>query len=159
MNEYSSSLEKWARSSISKTLVSVVARLYVDGSKIEQLPYHAIHLQFDEGPPGFIDCAPDGSSLFCNSEKLRPIAMGEAGELVLQDVSADKYLGAVVGSRLSKVWIIHSKRDSIDIGVKLRFHNDVEIILANLGDELLVCDAISEELVQDESLVCRPLAL
>ncbi len=159
MNEYSNSLERWAKASINKTLMSVIARAHIQGSTIERLPYHAIRLQFQGNSPGFFDCAPDGSSLVFRDESLQPISMGEAGELVLQDVSTDQHLGPVVGSRLSKVSLVHSEREGTDIGLRLEFDNRAEVIIANLGDELMVCDAIGEELVRSESLVYRPMTL
>lgn len=138
------------------------------GFELEQV-WGAVHFfdgQLSEGPPLFVwlkfreapalqlSGSPDGATLVVGDKAPEPVDMGEAGEILIRDLSKTPPFDQALGNRLQAIWTIRSVEFSTTVGIRLGFGGFVAPVIGNFDDELFVAtnvpvDVDAGELVED----------
>lgn len=77
--------------------------------------------------------------------------MGEYGELRVCNISKyDELWQQLIHKRLEKVYLVISEIEKCIFGVKFVFSSCLELVIANLGDELIFQKQLFSEIIDKE---------
>lgn len=140
MNDETSTV---AGEAIGRRLKKVAASMHLFEGKMDEAPID-VWLFFEGLSPVRFFGAADGWRLSADRNPPEPMDMGEAGEVVVGDVSSKTALGAAVGERLEGAWLVKASTGDV-FGVRFDFGLPAKPPIMNLDDELLVLDEYSSD--------------
>jgi len=143
MNTRNLKLHDWLKLRVGLILVDIKALVFVFEGKPDMNAPFSISLCFE----GILsDCqittSPDGSTLHLKHKPLEPIDMKELGSGGIFNLSNIVPFKRVIGRRLKQICSIYSNHENQEIGARLVFGGNAELVLINNGDELKFFDKI-----------------
>lgn len=141
---------------IGSRLSAVWGAIYVERQQIVDEPALALWLQFDGQPLRGFKGAPDGEALLVIEEPPRPQDMGEAGEVIIRDLTARSAFARAAGSPLLGIWKLGSPGSRSPWGFRFDFGGLVKPMILNWGDQILVRLALPPD-VRDDGVTEEPL--
>ncbi|CAG0943212.1 hypothetical protein BROC_02170 [Candidatus Brocadiaceae bacterium] len=140
---------------INYKLTCVISLTYVDMNESQDMQPQELLLVFESGKKLRISCSSDGESIACDEQDLKEVNLGEYGKLILMDISSTYFWKNKIGNKLLNISLVLSS--GYYFGLLFNFDKNNSIVLINLGDELFIYENLPESLVQEESIIYRPL--
>jgi hypothetical protein len=149
MKVYSDS--KYLSLIIGKKLNEILALSYYCDEELNSLSIQEIQLEFDELKSVRIFCGTDGSSICWDNEDIKPISMGEYGEVVISSLSKHHAEWEnLVDKKLEKVYLVTSEIENCIFAIKFVFSYNFELVIANIGDDLKLKKKLTLEILEEE---------
>jgi len=134
--DFSSVCKEWAHAVTGMKLLTVKGVVYVyERPELEhpqqlQLIFSGIYDDFT------FKCGRDGSSLEMTNNPLQAYDLGEYGKEVIIDLSSQPFFKVYLDKNLLKLFSIFSSFENTQVGIKLVFDGGIDLIIANIGDEI-----------------------
>jgi hypothetical protein len=142
---------EWLSLAVGKQLSKATALVFQSRDETTATVTQELSLEFEGISASKIFCDADGASLCWDESKLTPFSMDEYGELVLSVLSeTDNLWKELVHKQLEQVYLIESTREETVFALRLVFAKNLEVVIANLGDELVVQKQLPEDVMEEE---------
>lgn len=121
---------------------------------------HPQQLQFvfaDSKNVGVFKCAKDGSTLEIANLPMQENDLGEYGKELIIDISEHPMLSECISETLQEVYSVFSKEERTYVGLMLKFSNECEIFILNIGDELNMFKSLPLAYEQKEGIIFKKI--
>lgn len=136
---------------VDKQLNKVLALTFCCNGDLGNSSFQEIYFEFEGQISVRIFCGVDGSSICWDNSNLQPLDMGEYGKLTVLDLSNYNQLWKdLVYKRLEKLYLVSSEIEKCIFAVKFIFGNDLELAIANIGDNLIFQKQLPIEIIEEE---------
>ena len=123
---------------IGSQLTAVWGEVHVEkGKPFDDSPL-SLWLEFDGKKLKGFKGTPNGEGVTVVDEPPRPHDMGEAGEMIVRDLTLKSPFARAVGSSLRAVWELRTPESTSPIGFRFAFGGLIRPMILNWGDEIQV---------------------
>jgi hypothetical protein len=136
---------------IGKKMNKILALSYCCDEALNSMSIQEIQLEFDGLKSVRIFCGTDGSSICWDNADIKPISMGEYGEVVISSLSKHhEEWENLVNKKLEKVYLVTSEIENCIFAIKFVFGYNFELVIANIGDDLKLQKKLTLEILEEE---------
>lgn len=97
-------------------------------------------------------CGHDGASIEIFNSPLQENDLGEYGKEVIMELSGLDVFRAYIGKRFVNFYFVFSEVEKKNIGVKLEFEGGGDIVILNIGDEMVFSNSLAPDFEREESI-------
>jgi hypothetical protein len=143
----------WVDSAVGNPLEKVFGTIHLFEGECELDSPNEVTLVFGNGIKNWrITTAPDGMSLLCDNTPLRAYKMGDHGEMVIRDLSAEGIWKDRIGDILVQHYWVFSERAGSIFGLRFDFNSGSSIVITNLGDEIRLLSVLPKKILDEEQV-------
>lgn len=124
--------------------------VHIEHQRVVDEPAIAVWLAFEGQPLRGFKGASNGEGILMINEAPRPQDMGEAGEVIIRDLTGRSPFARAVGKPVLAIWELSSTQTEITSGFRFDFGGIVKPIILNWGDEILIRMSLPADLGEDE---------
>jgi hypothetical protein len=141
----------WLSLAKGRVLSNVQALVFIDAES-SSINIQELSLHFEQLRPIRIFCGCDGSSICSDDRVLEAQQIGEYGEVLVRDIStSDEIWKNLTHKTLDCAYLVESTRENRIFAIQLIFSDSSSVSIANLGDELVVQERLSQEVTEEEN--------
>lgn len=151
MSSLNNSHATWLSLALGRKLNQALALVHCLPSSSIISSIQSISLEFEGRPATRIFCGINGASIDWDNHQLEPFEMGEYGEeKVVNLANIDPSWSELLNQKLNQAFLIRSEVENSIFAIHLVFSNELEVSLANLGDELVLLNRLSPRIIDEE---------
>lgn len=136
---------------VGSKLIGVLGLLFVFNGEMNSSSIEEVYLKFDGLESLRLFCGSDGSSICWDSQDLTPFSMDEYGEFIVSDMSTSEKWQDIIYKKIEKIYLVRSQIEESEFAIKLAFDSYGEIVIANLGDDLVIYKELPVEIIAEEN--------
>ena len=136
---------------IGRNLIKVLGLVFCFKGDTNSSSVEEVYLEFSDLKFLRFFCSSDGSSIRWDCNELQPVNMDEYGEAIIQDISeSDELWKNLVYRKTAQVYLVRSETEECFFAVKFIFDNCEELVIANLGDDLVIRQQLLSKIIEEE---------
>jgi hypothetical protein len=136
---------------VGSKLVGILGLLFVFDGDMNSSSIEEVYLKIDGLDSLRLFCGSDGSSICWDGQDLDAFSMDEYGEFIISDMSTSEKWQDIIYKKIEKIYLVRSQLQEFEFAIKLAFDPYGEIVIANLGDDLVIYKELPLEIIAEEN--------
>lgn len=151
------SVENWLRENYRRQLHHVLGEIYVRPDSVVERTLQFLWFQFEGTQLSRVRLGSNGCEIHVDLEAPQSCDMGEYGRTYIDDLANVAPFRNCIGSILSSANLLELRNSGDPAGFYLQFSSGAGLIIVNWGDDFLVTDHMTEEILEDEDFTIRTI--